>query len=69
MYWMYEQVLDFIDNNQDNSLEALKKLVRIPSVAAKGEGIKETADLVEKMLIDAGLQTKVYETSGSPEVS
>ncbi|TFG33311.1 M20/M25/M40 family metallo-hydrolase [Candidatus Thorarchaeota archaeon] len=66
---MYEDVTNFIDANLDNAIEALKKLVRIPTVAAKGEGIRETADLVEKMLIDAGLETEIHETSGAPVVT
>jgi len=67
---MYADVAKFIDDNQDNSIEALKKLVRIPTVAAKGQGLPETADLFEKMLQDAGLETKQYEiTGGAPVVT
>ena len=67
---MYEDVTKFIDANLDNSIADVKKLVRIPSVAAKGEGLSETADLVEKMLQDAGLETKQYEiTGGAPVVT
>lgn len=66
---MYEKVIDFINKNLDGSIYALKKVVRIPSVAAKGEGIEETADLVQKMLVDAGLQTKLHKTSGAPVVT
>ncbi|TFG28272.1 M20/M25/M40 family metallo-hydrolase [Candidatus Thorarchaeota archaeon] len=66
---MNEDVIDFIDSNLDHAIEALKKLVRIPTVAAKGEGIRETANLVEKMLVDAGLETEIHETSGAPVVT
>jgi acetylornithine deacetylase/succinyl-diaminopimelate desuccinylase-like protein len=67
---MYDAVTKFIDDNVDNSIEALKKLVRIPSVAAKGEGLKESADLVEKMLQDIGLETKQHDiTGGAPVVT
>lgn len=66
---LYEEVIEFVDANQDGSLEALKKLVRIPTVAAKGEGLHETADLVEGMLTDIGLETKIHETSGAPVVT
>lgn len=67
---MYADVAKFIDDNLDNSIEVLKKLVRIPTVAAKGQGLQETADLVEKMLQDAGLETKQHEiTGGAPVVT
>jgi len=64
-----ETVTNFIVDTIDDSIEALKKLCRIPSVAAKGEGLEETAELVEKMLEDAGLETEVHETSGAPVVT
>ncbi len=66
---MYDSVTKFIDNNVDNSLEALKKLCQIPSVAAKNEGIEECAELIEKMLKDVGLDTEMHPTSGAPVVT
>ena len=66
---MYESVTKFIDDNLDISIEDLKNICRIPSVAAKNEGLEETSSLVEKMLKDAGLETEVHETSGAPVVT
>ena len=66
---MYESVTKFIDDNLDNSIEDLKTLCRIPSVAAKNEGLEETSALVDKMLKDVGLETKVHETSGLPNLA
>ncbi len=66
---MYESVTKFIDDNLDNSIEDLKTLCWIPSVAAKNEGLEETSALVDKMLKDVGLETKVHETSGAPVVT
>jgi acetylornithine deacetylase/succinyl-diaminopimelate desuccinylase-like protein len=66
---MYKEVDRFIDDNISSSIDALTKLVRIPTVAAKGEGITETAELVEKMLQDAGLETVVHPTTGAPVVT
>jgi len=66
---MYESVTKFIDDNLDNSIEDLKTLCRIPSVAAKNEGLEETSSLVEKMLKDVGLETEIHETSGAPVVT
>ena len=66
---MYESVTKFIDDNLDNSIDALKTLCRIPSVAAKNEGLEETAELVENMLKDVGLETTIHPTSGAPVVT
>ena len=67
---MYQDVTKLIDANLDDSIEALKRFVRIPSVAAKGEGLQECADLAEKMLQEVGLETKQHEiTGGAPVVT
>jgi acetylornithine deacetylase/succinyl-diaminopimelate desuccinylase-like protein len=66
---MFEEVDRFIDDNIQKSIDALMRLVRIPTVAAKGEGIAETAELVEKMLQDAGLETEIHPTTGAPVVT
>lgn len=66
---MIEDAIAYVDRTIGRSLQDLKRLCRIPSVAAKGEGITEAAELVEKMLSEVGLQTRVYETSGSPVVT
>ncbi|MFX1580393.1 MAG: M20/M25/M40 family metallo-hydrolase, partial [Promethearchaeota archaeon] len=66
---MYKAVTKFIDANLNSSIEALKKLCSIPSVAAKNQGLEEAANLVEKMLKDIGFQTDIYTTSGAPVVT
>ena len=66
---MYDAVLEYIDDAVDKSIEALKKLCRIPSVAAKNEGLDEASALVELMLKDVGLETQIHETSGAPVVT
>ena len=66
---MYEQVLDYVDKNLDASLEHLKELVRLPSIAAKGQSLPETADLVDKLLTEAGLHTKQHHITGAPVVT
>ncbi len=66
---MYESVTNFIDDKLDMSIESLKALCRIPSVAAKNEGLEVAAGLVEMMLQDAGLHTEIHPTSGAPVVT
>ncbi|MFW9787355.1 MAG: M20/M25/M40 family metallo-hydrolase [Candidatus Thorarchaeota archaeon] len=66
---MYKPVTKFIDDNLDDSIETLKIICRIPSVAAKNEGLEEVAELVKKMLKGAGLETEVHPTSGAPVIT
>lgn len=66
---MYDAVIEFIDDNIERSIDSLKELCRIPTVAAKGQGLEETAELVSKMLEDAGLETQLHKTSGAPVVT
>ncbi len=64
-----ESVLTFIDEHLESALEDLKRLVRIPSVAAKGEHMDETAELVVKMFESAGMDAEIHPTAGSPVVT
>jgi acetylornithine deacetylase/succinyl-diaminopimelate desuccinylase-like protein len=66
---MYESVTKFIDDNLDNSIEALKTFCRISSVAAKNEGLDEAAEIVEKMFRDVGLETEIHPTTGASVVT
>jgi acetylornithine deacetylase/succinyl-diaminopimelate desuccinylase-like protein len=60
-------VFDHIDSNNAKSLDALKKLVRQPSVSAKGEGIEECANLVLEMLQDLGASPRILRVDdGNP---
>lgn len=54
-----EKVYEYIDAHADSFVEDLVKLVKQPSVSAKGEGIEECAILVEKMLQEIGVSTKI----------
>jgi acetylornithine deacetylase/succinyl-diaminopimelate desuccinylase-like protein len=66
---MHEEVTKFIDDHLNKSTEALMELVRIPSVAAKGEGLDKAASLVERMLQRAGMETQIEPTSGAQVVT
>lgn len=66
---MVDAVLQKIDENADRAIEAAKHLCSIPTVAAKGEGIEETAELVQQMLEDAGISSQLHKTSGAPVVT
>ncbi|MGY5874760.1 MAG: M20/M25/M40 family metallo-hydrolase [Candidatus Thorarchaeota archaeon] len=66
---MLDKVLNYLDQKLDDSLEDLKKICRLPSVAAKGEFMEETAELVAKMLEDIGFTATIHPTSGVPVVT
>ncbi len=66
---MTEDVLTFIDAHLDSSLRDLSRLIKLPSVAAKGEHMESTAQIVAEMLREAGLETEIHETSGCPVVT
>jgi len=64
-----EKVYAYIDAHTDDFVEDLVKLVKQPSVSAKGEGIRECAELVEKMMQEIGFSTKILEEEkGNPVV-
>jgi len=66
---MIEDAIAYVDRTMSRSVQDLKKLCRIPSVAAKGERMTEAADLVEKMLSEVGFDTGMHETPGAPIVT
>ncbi|MFW9890346.1 MAG: M20/M25/M40 family metallo-hydrolase, partial [Candidatus Thorarchaeota archaeon] len=66
---MIEDVLDYIERNTDNAIEELKEIVRIPSVAAKSEGLDETAEVLRGKLEELGFEAKVHEITGAPVVT
>jgi acetylornithine deacetylase/succinyl-diaminopimelate desuccinylase-like protein len=64
-----ENVYAYIDANARDFVETLIRLVRQPSVSAKGEGIQECAELVEKIMQEVGLKTRIIQpTEGNPVV-
>jgi acetylornithine deacetylase/succinyl-diaminopimelate desuccinylase-like protein len=66
---MLDTVLSTIEKNVDKAVEVLKDLVRIPSVAAKGEGIDETAKVLKNQFEELGMEVQIHPTSGAPVVT
>lgn len=58
-----------INQMGDRDLELLKRLVAQPSVSARGQGVRECAELLCKLLRELGCSTiAVFETKGHPVV-
>lgn len=64
-----EKIFNYIDANYEKSIKELVRLVKQPSVSAKKEGLKECAEIIEKMMKEIGLSTKIIpEKEGNPVV-
>lgn len=64
-----EKIYNYIDANSEKFIKELVRLVKQPSVSAKNEGLKECAEIVEKMMKEVGLSTQIIpEKEGNPVV-
>lgn len=64
-----QKVYQYIDTHQKEFIEDLVRLVRQPSVSARKEGMEQCAEIVEQMMRDVGLATKIIpERQGNPVV-
>jgi len=64
-----KKVHDYIDQHSQTFIQELVELVKQPSVSAKGEGMQECAEMVEKMLQEVGFSTRLIpEKDGNPVV-
>ncbi|MHA2314986.1 MAG: M20/M25/M40 family metallo-hydrolase [Candidatus Hermodarchaeia archaeon] len=66
---MLDTVLKKIEENANRAIDAVKEICSIPSVAAKKQGIDETANLLMKMLEAVGIDAQLHPTAGSPVVT
>ena len=64
-----QEIYKYIDAHSQDFLRDLAQLIRQPSVSAKGEGIQECAEMVEKMMRKVGLSTRIIpEEKGNPVI-
>ena len=64
----YSKLDAYLEQNLDQSLAELSRLVAQPSVGAQNLGLKECASLVGEMLKARGFQVQIMETAGAPVV-
>ncbi len=64
-----EKVISYLDGNLEQSLDELKEILRIPSVAAKGEHMDEAAEWFAKHLEAIKMEVTLHKTSGQPVVT
>jgi acetylornithine deacetylase/succinyl-diaminopimelate desuccinylase-like protein len=64
-----EKIYNYIDGNSEKFIKDLVRLVKQPSVSAKNEGLKECAEIVERVMKEVGLSTRILpEKEGNPVV-
>ena len=64
-----QKVYEYIDGHSEEFVQDLVRLVKQPSVSAKGEGIEECAKLVEELMAKMGFSTKILKgRNGNPVV-
>ncbi len=64
-----DRVYEYIDSNSQGFIDDLARLVRQPSVSARREGMQECAEIVEEMMREIGLSTRIIpEEEGNPVV-
>ena len=56
-----EEVLTYLDENFDNDLKAVQDFMRMKSISATGEGIRETAERVKEMIEECGGTSELIE--------
>ena len=64
----YSKTDNYLDQNLDQSIEELSRLVAQPSVSAQNLGLKECAAMVASMLKKRGFEVEVMPTEGAPVV-
>ncbi|MGV9169834.1 MAG: M20/M25/M40 family metallo-hydrolase, partial [Promethearchaeia archaeon] len=65
---MSNEIAEYIENHLEDAIEDLSDLCSIPSVAAKGEHMKEAAGETKHLFESASLETSIQQTSGFPVV-
>ena len=56
---MNENVASYIGKNRHGILEDFRTFLKQPSVSAQGRGIQECSKLLEKFMIEAGIETEI----------
>lgn len=61
-------ILDHLEENFEKDLAEIQKFLRMKSISATGEGIRETAETVKELIEETGGSAELIETPGNPIV-
>jgi acetylornithine deacetylase/succinyl-diaminopimelate desuccinylase-like protein len=59
----------FTENEREEALKAYLEFLQHRSVSATGDGVRETAEFLKRVMIHLGIDTTIEETNGHPVVS
>ena len=62
------RVYKWVDDHREECVEALRTVVRQPSIAAQNKGVKECAELLAGMMRPLGIDARVCPSTGQPYV-
>ena len=65
----FQEVLKYIENNVEKTVENLQELCRQPSISTTNVGILEMANLLHSRIQETGLSPTINETDGNPIVT
>jgi len=63
-----QKVAEYVENNKSKFVARLQTFCRQPSVSSTGRGIRECAELLNKMMNDVGISSKIVEVPGGNPV-
>ncbi len=64
-----EKVFEHIDHHQNEHLERIRQLIRVPSISAENRGMRECAELLQSYYKELGCETvEIVSTDGQPIV-
>ena len=63
-----EPIDKYIQSQRERFIDELRSLVRQPSISSQNKGVKECAELIQKMMQEVGIEARVMRTEGHPVV-
>ncbi len=63
-----QDIFRYIEQHQDEAIQQLSRLVRLPSVSAQGQAIPETGELIRSMLEELGFRAELAPKRGGNAV-
>jgi acetylornithine deacetylase/succinyl-diaminopimelate desuccinylase-like protein len=63
-----QDIFRYIEEHQEQAIDQLIRLVRLPSVSAQGQAIRETGELIESMLKELGFRAEIVPKSSGNAV-
>ncbi|WP_233183929.1 M20/M25/M40 family metallo-hydrolase [Paenibacillus sonchi] len=63
-----KDVFDYLEQHFEEDLKSTQEFMRLKSISATGEGIRETAQVVKAMIEEVGGVSEIIETPGHPIV-